>query len=212
MGYYWAGFDIVGVDIVDQPHYPFPFVHADALDILTDRAFMESFRYAHASPPCQHYSWSTPTYARDNHPDLIATWRTLLLQYPGMRFVIENVNGARFALNRPAKLCGTMFGLIGTHHASGLQMYLQRHRYFEANFRLDPPILDCRVQHIYHGPITGTLAGKGGGWSKGGAYSVSTAEARELTGVTWAMRRRELSECIPPAYTEWVGKQMLCAS
>ena len=59
MGYNLAGFSVTGVDIKNQPNYPFPFIKADAIDILKDKSFLEQFDLIHASPPCQGYSKST---------------------------------------------------------------------------------------------------------------------------------------------------------
>lgn len=54
MGYTLAGFEVVGVDIDPQPHFPFEFIQADALTL--DWKFIKSFDAIHASPPCQSYS------------------------------------------------------------------------------------------------------------------------------------------------------------
>ena len=98
-GYAAAGFEVVGVDLDDQPRYPYRFVRADALTFP-----LEGFDAIHASPPCQAYSSITPD--RGAHPRLISPVRDRL-RAAGVPYVIENVEGARGELINPARLCGS---------------------------------------------------------------------------------------------------------
>ena len=109
--------EITGVDIKPQKHYPFQFVQGDAIEYLEQHG--HEYDFIHASPPCQGYSESTPAQYKGNHPLLIPTVREQL-DALGKPYVIENVEGARWALNNPLMLCGSMFGLP-----------ILRHRLFE---------------------------------------------------------------------------------
>jgi len=181
MGYHCAGFDVVGVDIVEQPNYPFEFVHDDALLLLSTYPWWDvpPFHAVHASPPCQHYAASTAWRGnRADHPDLIAPTRDLLEQ-TGLPYVIENVPDARRHLNNPLRLCGSAFGLR-----------VRRHRYFEANWPL--PILTLGCHHHQQLPFM----------HKGErAYA-------DAMGCEW-MTALEARQAIPPAYTELIGSQLL---
>lgn len=197
MGYSRGGFDILGVDIKPQPNYFFPFIQGDALEvgralIVTDRIDM-----IHASPPCQAYS-TTRTLHTAEYPKLIEPVR-MLLDYSGLPYVIENVVGA--PLLNPTRLCGSAFGLG-----------VRRHRLFETSWPvMFPPTCDHASQPE---PIdvTGTgaqrlgprLDGKGGNSRK----PRNLTHAREVMGIDW-MSRRELSEAVPPAYTEWLARDFL---
>ena len=75
MGYHRAGFEVVGIDIKPQPHYPFEFHQADALTYP-----LEGFDAYHASPPCQYYSEATPLTTKCNHPHLIPHVHQILMQ------------------------------------------------------------------------------------------------------------------------------------
>lgn len=194
MGYYRAEFDVIGVDINAQPNYPFRFVQRDALDVLTGSS-VKLWRVSaiHASPPCQRYSEMSacrPGLAKE-YPDLIGPTRDLL-QQTGLPWVIENVRGARKAMQNPLMLCGHMFGLK-----------LYRHRLFESSEFIWQP------EHPPHL----TPGGRAGHWKPGQIISVSgncspIALAREAMGIDWCTRA-ELAESIPPAYTEYIGAQLI---
>jgi DNA (cytosine-5)-methyltransferase 1 len=198
VGYHRAGFDVVGVDIKPQPRYPFAFVQADALEYVRDHG--REFDAIHASPPCQAYtSWQNLNRERwgtvPEHPDLIAPTRELL-RGTGRPFVIENVIGS--PLEGSALLCGFMFGLG-----------LRRHRRFEASFLLLSPRHRCgkrRRSAAVYGPLNGRRL-----WDRkdGTQLRAATfAEASAAMGIDW-MESEELTQAIPPAYTEFVGRQLL---
>jgi DNA (cytosine-5)-methyltransferase 1 len=188
MGYHRAGFDVVGVDNRPQPRYPFEFRQADALEFC--RAHGGEFDAIHASPPCQAYSRETPASCKARHPDLIGVTREAL-RSTGRPYVIENVEDARRLLIQPIRLCGTLFGLP-----------IWRHRYFEAPCL--PLVLVHQCDHS-RAPvlITGTARRKGIP-----RREASAATKRAALGAPW-MTTKEMDEAIPPAYTEFVGRQLL---
>jgi DNA (cytosine-5)-methyltransferase 1 len=119
MGYHRAGFDVVGVDIKPQPHYPFEFIRESALYFLEHEEL--GFDAIHASPPCQHYAGVT-AWRGDQaaHPNFVPVTRDLLVG-TGLPWVIENVREA--PLTGHVLLCGTMLGLP-----------VRRHRHFETSW------------------------------------------------------------------------------
>ncbi len=194
VGYYRAGFDVVGVDIKLQPRYPFAFVQADALEYLGEH-WLE-FDAFHASPPCQRFSAlrTMPNVVRE-YPDLIAPVRFMFRKH-GRPWVIENVPGA--PLQNPVCLCGTMFNL----RCGSRPLY--RHRMFECSFGeiLTPPH-DHRSE-----ACIGVYGHSGGRSSRDGTPRSTTAERRVAMGIDW-MTGAELSQAIPPAYTEFIGHRLM---
>ena len=189
MGYHRAGFEVVGIDIDPQPNYPFEFHQQNALSIDT---LLTRYRFdaIHASPPCQRYSLLTQGLGNpDDHPDLVAPVRELL-RATGLPYIIENVVGA--PLEHPLKLCGSSFGLG-----------VWRHRLFETNWPIGmlPPC--SHAEHPLPLDVTGT-GGPGGRHRK----PRSIAQAGAAMGIGW-MTRAELSEAIPPMYTEFLGAALL---
>ena len=186
MGYHQAGFEVVGVDIEPQPHYPFEFHQADALTFPRD-----GFDAIHASPPCQGYSHMSncrPGLA-DTYVRLVGEMRERLMA-SGLPWVLENVSGA--PMPGAIVLCG---------HSLGLPLY--RHRWFESSHLLFAP---PHLPHVVR-------ASRAGHYEPGTYMSVSghchpIALARAAMGIDW-MTRDELAESIPPAYTEWLGHQLL---
>jgi len=189
MGYRNAGFEVVGVDIEPQPKYPFEFVQADALEYLEKHG--HEFDVIHASPPCQGYSHLTPKHHKDNHEKLIDKLRVLLKRI-SKPYIIENVAGAKHELKNPIMLCGTMFNLR-----------CQRHRFFETSFALEVK-MKCDHSKL---PLLVTTASKASRElrKKLGMKPKTVKNAPLAYGIDW-MNFDGLKECIPPAYTEWIGK------
>jgi DNA (cytosine-5)-methyltransferase 1 len=188
-GYYLAGFEIVGVDIVRQPRYPFAFFQADALEFL--RLYGDRFDAIHASPPCQAYSRLAARHPERVYPDLVGPTRELL-QALGKPYVIENVPEA--PLRDPAVLCGSAFGL-GTD-----DYQLRRHRAFETNW---PLFNGAGCAHDDRPVIS--VAGHAG--RAGRNNSGSSDERREAMGTPW-LAGDSLPEAIPPRYGEYIGRQL----
>lgn len=199
VGYHRAGFDVVGVDIVKQPHYPFTFRLADALAVL--RAPLGGllregdFDAIHASPPGQPYSTARNRFPSESE-GLIPEVRRLL-ERCGVPWVVENVPGALSAMRSPVALTGEMFGLR-----------VHRPRLFESNVMLLVPARSRRQRD----PVA--VYGKHDGrrlWTRKDGSELrcaSLVEAQEAMGMDWA-DWHGTKEAIPPAYTEYIGRQLL---
>ncbi len=196
MGYHRAGFEFVGVDIKPQKHYPFEFHQADALEYLRDHG--AEFDVIHASPPCQKWSVATQNENRDKHPDYIDQCRQLMIA-SGKVYIIENVIAA--PLQTSITLCGLMFGL-----------HVFRHRNFEISTMIfQPPHVTHKGKKIgegYYSVAGGTGRWKSWGKITPGIMKGTIKECSQAMGIDW-MTRNELVQAIPPAYTEWIGKQIM---
>lgn len=189
MGYHRAGFEVVGIDIKPQPHFPFEFHCADALTYPLD-----GFDAYHASPPCQGYSATAnlPWLTNKEYPLLILPTR-LMFQSTGKPFVIENVKRAKVGCKQLTSkgisdhgmdaglLCGCMFDY---------PFFLER--LFETNFLWWQPV------HKKHNILTkGRMFGS----------RLRLAQDTKRSLVPW-MDKKEASQAIPPAYTEYIGLQL----
>jgi DNA (cytosine-5)-methyltransferase 1 len=199
VGYSRAGFEVVGVDLVDR-NYPLEFHMADATTFSFD-----GFDAIHASPPCQaHTTMSNKHRGKgtsvrtDSHVDLIPLIRARL-EDSGLPWVIENVVGAAKGMRDPIKLTGGMFGLR-----------VHRPRLFESNFLMlapsAPKIRRDTVGVFGKHPDGRRLWTRVDGSTQRAAKGV--AEARDLMGMPWA-DWRGCAEAIPPCYTEYVGRQLM---
>ncbi|MGW4739007.1 DNA methylase [Nocardia xishanensis] len=191
MGYHRAGFDVVGVDIIHQPRYPFTFHRADAIEFLT--AHGHEFDAIHASPPCQRYSSLHALSPDSEYPDLVAATRAAL-DAVGRPYVIENVMPAPLDRARSITLCGAMFGL---------RTY--RHRRFESRLRLSAPV---EPEHRVRTATSRRRERWAAGWNISVTGDVGRYVGPEAMGIDW-MTGDELCQAIPPAYTQHVGAQLL---
>jgi len=194
MGYYLAGFEVIGVDIAPQPRYPFRFVQGDAVAHIRDHG--AEYDLVHASPPCQAGCTLTAgTNQGRSYPQLIPATRAAL-ESTGRPWVMENVMGA--PIRRDLTLCGEMFGLS-----------VIRHRGFETGGGLT---LDQPEHRRHRGRVAGMRHGQ---WFTGPYFAVygqgggkgTVAQWQTAMGIDWTDVRRELAEAIPPAYTRHIGHQ-----
>jgi DNA (cytosine-5)-methyltransferase 1 len=194
-GYARAGWEVTGVDCVPQPRYPFAFRCGDALEFL--RRHGREYDAVHASPPCQRHSRCRYLPgARQGWPDLLGAARRLCRRL-GLPYVLENVPDA--PLEGPATLCGSMFGLD-----------VRRHRLFESSVPLAAPG-PCAHQRQPDGRFPARVRRRRGSavaQLHGSGGPVRLAVLRAACGIDW-MTRAELAQAVPPAYTEWVGRQLL---
>lgn len=215
VGYARAGFEVWGIDNIEQPNYPFTFIKADAMDILNDSEFLKQFDIIHASPPCHKYSKATPKHLKTDKADLVRPVREALDRI-GLPYIIENVPQARFAGMRPSLLLsGTMFGLK-----------VIRERIFE----LSPNLRRFCPQEFVPKPNgsvrTGeylTCAGMGAVSSKEpykgklkGLEDNTLFQNRVVAmGIDWVesglnkAKMKELANAIPPDYTQWIGERII---
>lgn len=210
MGLHRAGFDVVGVDIVPRKRYPFRFVQADALRPPFD---LSSFDFIWASPPCQAHTSMKTMHNAKIHADLIPPTRAML-KASGVPYVIENVVGA--PLESYFQLCGTSFGL-GIEDAD-----LQRHRWFETSW---PILFVPQCQHgarstigVYGGHVRNRKRRTIGIYGEGcrdsrrkldrGVADFTIEQGKAAMGIDW-MTTSELSQAIPPAYGEFIGREAL---
>ena len=198
MGYHRAGFEVMGVDNRPQPRYPFELFQKDWYEALLTLGPLCDV--VHASPPCQHYTVGRKIHnSGDRHPDLVLPVRRALQQWSGQHkkpYVLENVPGS--PLQSPVVLCGTMFGLK-----------VFRHRLFESNMALSQP------SHGVHDGNTGATDGYStrargrNGYICVAGHNFIFAEGAEAMGIDWMKTRHELAQAIPPAYTEYIGRQLM---
>ena len=198
VGYHRAGFDVVGIDIAPQPSFPFAFIQADALN---PPVRLEDFDLIHASPPCQKHvaglaAANTALGRTLDHADLIGPTRDML-RASGRPYIIENVEGA--PLLAPVRLCATSFGL---------PMY--RHRLFESNVLL----MGRECEHDRQREAKYWTSWRPNGEVRRAKVVQVYGQAAErhlwaeAMDIDW-MTPDEMTQAIPPAYTEWLGRQML---
>jgi DNA (cytosine-5)-methyltransferase 1 len=222
-GYHRAGFDVIGVDIKEQPNYPFEFIESDVFDLDPD--FIKEFDIIHASPPCQAYSRCRANAKAKNYPDLLGKTRELLIR-TDIDYVIENVVGAKM---QRTVLCGTMFALN-----------VIRHRYFESSIWIYPPG-PCRHNGFaYDGNYACVISGDGYGSNTDRDYFNMYAQSEkkkiepylvktsgkigaakflywcDSMGIHWmnkhqtlAKNKYDLTQAVPPAYTQYIGGLLL---
>jgi DNA (cytosine-5)-methyltransferase 1 len=193
MGYAMAGFEVTGIDVKHGRRYPFTYIRGDVRDYL-HKEFLDQFDVVAASPPCQTHSSTKHLRVAQGKStdkiDMIPEVREALIA-SGKPYVIENVPGA--PLINPVQLCGSAFGLK-----------VRRHRLFESNLELQ----GSACFHKEQGKPVGIYGSMRDEIPGGGHTAKTMPEAEQAMGIDW-MIWGELVESIPPAYTKFIGEQII---
>ena len=200
-----AGFEVTGIDNKPMPYYcGNEFIQCDINEITTE--FIRSFDLVWASPPCQLFSVGTLGVKdrETKYPNLIEKTRKLLLN-SHVPFIIENVPNA--PLRKDLMLCGEMFDLR-----------VIRHRIFEIEgFKVEQPKHLKHKRSVCKGEAIGVWnGGKPGGFGKrsyymqvaghgGNSYSFKLEDWQKAMGINWIHKKKYLTQCVPPAYSEYIG-------
>lgn len=209
VGYARAGWDVTGIDLEPRfaKRYPFEFHAADAIEYVREHG--HEYDAIHASPPCQGYSRGNAGRIT-KWPKLIPAVRDAL-EATGLPYIIENVKDAGPEMLDPIGLCGCMFNL-STIDTDGERIHLQRLRLFESNVPIHAP-RPC--DHTAHTWVAGAYGGarrdkhEAKYVRKGGYVPRDKTVVKALLGIEHDMTWNGLFECIPPAYTEHIGGQLL---
>lgn len=121
--------------------------------------------------------------------------RALLLAQP-LPWVIENVVGA--PMRADFLLCGEMFGL-----------QTRRHRLFEVDPSMSVLLATPPHPRAHRPSVTRQrIASLAAGLNITVTGNAGSAIGPRAMGIDW-MRGDELSQAIPPAYTEYIGSQLI---
>jgi DNA (cytosine-5)-methyltransferase 1 len=200
-GYHDAGFDMVGVDVLPQPRYPYEFYQADALWYLEKIAHAPAIDAIHASPPCQDHS-STKDFGGDHGTGWMLLATREKLKAIGLPWVLENVQGSPLPHQsglfgeHGLTLCGCMFP-----ETRGL---LYEDRLFETSFPIAQP---SHRRHIWPQTKMGRPPKPGECMQVTGHFS-DVAEAQRRMGLP-GLTQGELAQAIPRVYTRFIGERLL---
>lgn len=202
-GYQRAGFYVIGVDILPQPDYcGDEFIQGDGLAFLAANG--RDAAAIHTSWSCKASATTTKgnrkrTGWADSHIDLNPAGRALLDEL-GRPYVMENVMGS--VLRPDVVLCGLMFEETRR---------IFRHRKHElGGWTMEQPKLPPHRGHRIRGWRHGikhdgdmlAIYGDGGG-------KATVEECREGLGIDWSWDRDQLIEAVPPAYYEFIGRELI---
>ena len=235
-GYVRAGWDVTGVDINTNHarYYPGELIIADAATYIREHG--HEYDAVHASPPCQWYTRGNAkgrATGNSKWERSIPPIREALLA-TGRPYVLENVRDAGWDMREPVLLCGCMFDLSvrdftctspGEHAGTcdtenGVTVHLERGRLFETNWTLTPPRrCEGEGQPRNNHPSHEWVAGSYGGARRdkyearyirhGGYVPPDMALVKRLLGIEHDMTWNGLFECLPPAFTEHIGLQLI---